>query len=224
MQTVIQKSPVSHVQRYLAPKIGVLHEMEVALEFGGGALEDAHKRTLGICDVSCFPRCGIKGTNVLQWLSEQKIEIPAQPNSWIQHPNGTLVLRLGGSEFLIEEPNGSQLCEQLKIANRERPYGVFKVQRADTALLLSGTEVTNLFSEVCSIDLRGQALDDNRLVMTQVAGISATLIRQTLNGEPVYRLWCDGTFGAYMWETLLEIAQELGGGAVGLSRHFKELI
>ena len=32
-----------------------------------------------------------------------------------------------------------------------------------------------------------------------------------------YRIWCDGTYGAYLWDTLLEIAIELGGGAVGLT-------
>jgi sarcosine oxidase subunit gamma len=52
-----------------------------------------------------------------------------------------------------------------------------------------------------------------------VAGISATVIRQILNDEPVYRIWCDGTYGPYMWEVLTEIATELGGGAVGLSKY-----
>jgi sarcosine oxidase subunit gamma len=60
--------------------------------------------------------------------------------------------------------------------------------------------------------------------MTQVAGISATVLRQTLNGEAIYRLWCDGTYGPYMWDTVLEIAEELGGGAVGLSAHFKDVL
>ena len=55
--------------------------------------------------------------------------------------------------------------------------------------------------------------------MTQVAGISATLLRQTLDDEQVYRLWCDGTYGPYMWDMLLKLAGELGGGAVGLSSY-----
>ena len=31
-----------------------------------------------------------------------------------------------------------------------------------------------------------------------------------------YRVWCDGTYGAWLWKTLVEIARELGGGPVGL--------
>ena len=31
------------------------------------------------------------------------------------------------------------------------------------------------------------------------------------------RLWCDGSYGPYLWDTLLGIAVELGGGAVAAS-------
>jgi hypothetical protein len=33
----------------------------------------------------------------------------------------------------------------------------------------------------------------------------------------------DGSFGAYLWDTLLEIVRELGGDAVGLSAFFPDL-
>lgn len=224
MQMVIQKTPVAHAQGRLTPRMGVFQGMEVALEFEGGASENVRKQTLGICDVSCFPRYGIKGINVLQWLAEQKISVPAQPNSWIQHESSTLVLRLGGSEFLIEDQLDGQICERLRAVRNDLPYGVFKVQRNDTALMLSGSEVNNLLAELCTLDLRDKAFDGNALMMTQVAGISTTILRQILHGDPVYRLWCDGTYGAYMWDTLMEIAKELGGGAVGLSCYFKEML
>ena len=71
------------------------------------------------------------------------------------------------------------------------------------------------------LDLRDSAWPSHGVVMTQVAGISATLIRESLAGEQVYRIWCDGTYGSYLWEVLTEIAQELGGGAVGLICRFQ---
>ena len=46
-------------------------------------------------------------------------------------------------------------------------------------------------------------------MMTQVASISATILRQTLNNESVYRLWCDGTYGVYMQHVLDELTVEL---------------
>jgi sarcosine oxidase subunit gamma len=41
------------------------------------------------------------------------------------------------------------------------------------------------------------------------------VIRTNLRQLPCYRIWCDPTFARYFWETLLEIAVELGGGAIG---------
>jgi sarcosine oxidase subunit gamma len=34
--------------------------------------------------------------------------------------------------------------------------------------------------------------------------------------ERRYRIWCDGTYGVYLWATLVGVARDLGGGPVGL--------
>lgn len=224
METVTRVTPVAYAQQRLSPKMTVLHGMEVALEYVSAEIEHKRKKTLGICDVSCFPRFGVKGLNAVQWLKEHKVDIPPQGNAWIVQQPDTLVLRLGMNEFLLEDQLGGKACEALRAAAQPKAYGIYKVQRNDTALILSGSCVQELFSEVCAIDLRDQALGPNAVVMTQMAGISVTVLRQQLNGETVYRVWCDGTYGPYIWDTLLEIAEELGGGAVGLSCHFKEML
>lgn len=223
MSTVNRQTPLAHAQHRLAPKMTVLHGMEVAIEYTSAELEHKRKATLGICDVSCFPRFGVKGLNVVQWLKEQKVEIPPQANAWVKQGD-TLVLRLGLNEFLLEDQLEGKACAMLCDATQPKAYGIYKVQRNDTALILSGSHVQELFSEVCAIDLRDEALPSNTVVMTQMAGISVTLLRQEFNGENIYRLWCDGTYGPYIWDTLLEIAEELGGGAVGLSCHYKEML
>ena len=61
------------------------------------------------------------------------------------------------------------------------------------------------------------------LVFTPIAGVSCSVLRQTINGIPAFRLWTDGTYGLYIWHTLLEVAQELGGGAVGMAVFFPGL-
>ncbi len=57
--------------------------------------------------------------------------------------------------------------------------------------------------------------------MTVIAGVSVTLLRQMLNGQSVYRIWCDGTYGPYLWKTLLGITEEYGGGAIGFSFYYE---
>jgi len=216
-------SPVTYATPLTKAKFDVFKDMQVALEFEGGDVELVRKKTLGVTDASCFTRFGIKGPQASNWLSSQGLQIPAEKNTWLEQ-NGCLVLRLGGSEFLLEDQHETNVTDKLLAFNQATTLGAYKVLRADAAFLLSGNQVQNLLSELCMLDLRDSASGANNLVMTQLAGISATILRQQLNNEQVYRIWCDGTYGAYLWEMLLEIAVELGGGAVGLSNHYQSLL
>lgn len=220
---MIRKTPVAYAQQALKPKMGELNGMEVALEFEGASVENARKQLLGVTDVSCFQRFSVKGPQAAAWLAARGMNTPAAINSWDEAAPGTMILRLGGSEFLLEDQHSGDTCATLaKGFKQAEVAGVYKVQRADAAFILSGSEALDLLSELCMLDLRDSALGANAVVMTQVAGISATLLRQTLNGQQVYRIWCDGTYGPYLWDMLTEVAKELGGGAVGLSCHFKK--
>jgi sarcosine oxidase, subunit gamma len=218
VKRIIQTSPVAHAQLTESAKWEMINGMNTAVEFASTAVESARKKVLGVADVSCLARYGVKGPNATQWLLERGIAIPTNPNAWTLCEQKTLVLRLGSSEFLIEDQLGGSACTRLA-SDTTRAASVYKVPRADAAFIVSGSEALNLFSELCSLDLREKSLAAKSLIMTQIAGISATVIRQTLNGEPVYRVWCDGTYGPYMWEVLIKIATELGGGAVGLAQY-----
>ncbi len=166
-------------------------------------------QALNITNVSKLTRYGVKGPQAAKWLASHGVTTPKDANTWVQNDQ-TLVMRLGGSEFLIEDQEGGKTCEKL-VTDSKRVVGVYKVPHADVSYLLSGSEVLNLLSELCALDLRESALAENMLVMTQVAGITATVLRQSINNEMVYRLWCDGTYGAYMKHVLDEITHELKG-------------
>ena len=221
--TVLKVTPVNHAESKATSKWAVVNDMEIVVECASAEIEQARKKILGITDVSCLTRYGVKGSQATKWLIDHQVAIPTNANTWTVNTENSrekksLVLRLGSSEFLIEDQWDGLLSKKL-LADSNRIASVYPVARADAAFILSGSEVLNLFSELCSIDLRDGALLASDVVMTQVAGISAVVMRQSLNGEQIYRLWCDGTYGSYMWEMLLEIAVELGGGAVGLSSY-----
>ena len=171
-------------------------------------------QALNITNVSTLQRYGVKGPNAAKWLANHGVAIPAKANTWVFSGNA-IVMRLGSTEFLIEDQltqgqADGKICARLE-ADVVRVSGVYKVPRADAAYILAGSDVLNLLSEVCALDLRESALAEHDVLMTQVAGISATVLRQSINNETVYRLWCDGTYGVYMQHILSEIAQELAG-------------
>lgn len=219
MSTISKSTPVAFFQKSLNPQWGEINNMPVATGFESSQIEETRKQVLGVTDVSCLQRFGVKGPQASKWLSSQGISVPDAANTWVDHEQ-SIVLRLGGSEFLIEDQSTDSVCQQLDEAVKVHAAGVYKVLRADAAFVISGDKVLTMFSELCRLDLSERELGSNQLIMTQVADISATVLAQTINGQSVFRLWCDGTFGAYMWRVLHQLAQELGGGAVGFSSIF----
>lgn len=218
MSSMMKSTPVKYFQTKLNPKWGQVNGMQVAMSFDITEVEEDRKKKLGVTDVSCRQRFGVKGLQASQWLASQKIKTPDSVNSWLIDKN-VLVLRLGSSEFLIEEQVSGDVCKQLNLACQINTPGVYKVLRADAAFIISGDEIVTLLSELCKLDFSEKVLTSNQVMMTQIADISATVVPGIINGKLMIRLWCDGTYGAYMWRVLHQLAQELGGGAVGFSSY-----
>ncbi|GAB4297768.1 MAG: hypothetical protein Kow0083_10430 [Methylophaga sp.] len=219
MQDAVLMSPVAFAHALRKPVSGEVNGMETALSFAAADVEATRSQTLSICDVSNLNRFGVKGSHAANWLTAAGITLPEGTNSWTPQDNGSLVMRLGNSEFLLEDRPENDLAQTLNDTAADMD-GVHKVLRNDAAFIVSGELTPALFSEVCAIDLEGDTLENNRLVMTVIAGVSATLLKQELNGQSVYRIWCDGTFGPYLWKTLLTIIEEQGGGPIGFNFYY----
>lgn len=217
MQNVVLQSPVAFSQTSLKPEMGFINGMAIVNRYSEPDVESRHAATLAICDVSCLSRFAIKGA-AADALTAKGIELPGSANSWSRH-DATLIMRLGNTEFLLEDPIGVQQCKSLS-EQLQSGDGVHVVQRNDASFILSGELLDQLLALVCAIDLCGPTLADNRLAMTSIAGVSVIVIRQEVAGKTLMRLWCDGTFGVYLWETLLNIINELGGGPVGTNQFF----
>ena len=103
MQNDIFKSPVAFAQAPLKPINGFVNGMETAIAIADKAIEASRHELLSICDVSALNRFGVKGPNAAEWLAAASLTLPEAKNSWTLQGKRELVLRLGGSEYLIEE-------------------------------------------------------------------------------------------------------------------------
>jgi hypothetical protein len=92
--------------------------------------------------------------------------------------------------------------------------GVYRVQRQEAALLLSGARANDVLVETCGYDFRQPG---NRLIMTRVAGVSCAILPIEAGGISMFRLWLDYSYGVYLWEALYEIVRDHGGDVVGMS-------
>lgn len=174
------------------------------------AAQHAAAASLGLADASLTPRYGCKGPGATAWLESLGLPIPTATNSWLPLDGGGLIARLGFSEYLVEGP--ADLIARL--AATPRTAGVYPVLRQDAALLLGGARLDELLRQTCNVNFRPLDLAARPVVLTSMVGVGVTVIPEQRNGLPFVRVWCDGSYGHYLWETLLGIAVELGGGAV----------
>ncbi len=177
---------------------------------------------LGICDLSALPRIGLKGPGAADWLSARGVTVPGQPNTWSALEGGGAVARLARTEFLVEDGFSGKTVARLAPDLMPGSPGVYPVPRQDCALALTGELVNELLVQTCNVDFTAQTRDARVVTLTLMVGVSVTVLQQRLAGTDCWRLWCDGTSGPYLWETLTGIAAELGGGAVGFASAFPD--
>jgi sarcosine oxidase subunit gamma len=205
-------NPMFTQQDALVPEWTSVDSMKTVVRYGADDARAA--QVLGIADLSARRRCGYKGPGAAAWLAQQGLPIPPQPNAWLELPPGGLIARLGRSEFIIEDGAGGGQCARL--ASLARSAGVVPVLRQDAELVLIGPRAGDLLRQTCSVDFSSLDLASRPAVLTSMVGVGVTVIPQPRAGAVHYRIWCDGTYGGYLWTTLVEVARDLGGGPVGL--------
>lgn len=146
---------------------------------------------------SALPRFGLKGRGAAVWLAAQGVPLPAQPNGWTTAEEGSRVLRLGRSEYLIEGP----LAQYLERVWLDGLTGLVRVPRYDAGFVLEGADIPARLAEICALDTRPAAVGDH-LLLTLAAGISVIL---AMEAEGRYRLWCDASYGDYLQATLQQL-------------------
>lgn len=163
-------------------------------------------------------RIGIKGPRAAEALKQLGLAVPGSPNSWAplrdadRDDSWNVVGRLGFTEFFIEERGeaaGVAAIEQLTAGDFA---GAYPVLREDSALVLGGESAHDALAQVCNVDFSALDLARHPVVMTLMVGVGVLVLpqRQPDDGA-IYRIWCDPSFGSYLWETLEEIVQKIPG-------------
>jgi sarcosine oxidase subunit gamma len=215
--TAVRRSPVHEALEHLGPRWGKLHDMPVALNVGRPVEEAASAKTLGLCDVSSFPRVTLKGPGAEAWLRDQGVGVPTEIYE-VLRTGKSIVARTGGAEFFIEDGVSGRIVAGLPKAGGD--LEVYRVLRQDAAMILGGSRAVDVMLETCGVDCSSHEF---RMVYSRVAGVSCAILPDTVDGLRAYRIWCDASYGPYLWQTLLEIVKEKGGGAVGLAAVFREV-
>jgi sarcosine oxidase, subunit gamma len=165
-----------------------------------------------IADVSPLVRMGLKGPRAAQWLTQAGIDVPPRPNSWLPlNPTESpwsVIARLGSTEFFLEEESITSRINALTDALAVGASHVYPVPRQDRAFVLGGQGVEDVLAQVCNVDFAGLDLASNPAVLTLMIGVAVLIVPQQQETERRYRIWCDPTFGEYLYRTLETIVDE----------------
>ena len=226
---VRRSARVSAVQACLERLGAVWEEREGAVRpvhFGDPEAEAAIAPVLALADRGTIPRIGLKGPDAIGWARAQGIPVPDEVYGWTRVARGGLSVRVGSGELFLEGPHAAAAEEGL--AGAPSGTACWPVRREDAAFLLCGERALEVLAQACSYDFRGAA---GTFVMTRVAIVSCSILVEgglvegglaerclaegDAGGAPVYHLWTAASYGPYLWDELLAIVRDCGGGPVG---------
>ena len=210
MSLPVRTSPLADVQVAHAARWIDLENMQSVAAFGrepSAALD-----VVAIGDLSYRRRIGVKGPGAAAALAGLGLATPAQPNSWCRTEDA-IVARLGLTEYLIEDSAGGDTVA--KVLALPDTAGVYPVPRFDAELVVAGPQAIDLFRQTCAVDLSTLDAAGGALALTSMVGVGVTVAAVMTPAGVTYRIWCDGTYGGYLWETLCEVADDMGGGPIG---------
>jgi hypothetical protein len=152
-------------------------------------------------------RAGLKGREAAPLLAALGIPVPGRPNqvSRFAAPSPGRCLRLGSTEFLVEQDSGDALLGSLDAATQAAPAGTLGALRSDRSLVLAGTGLYPALRQIVAFDFEGPAFGADDVVMTLMAGIGITFVREPSQGADALRLWCDPGFGDYVQGCLVAL-------------------
>lgn len=214
-ETTSRQSPLESAVADAKPVWDTCHGMRVPMAFSTD-LETLEE--LSLCDLSALPKIGVKGPGAASFLQEQGLVLPGELYGKEPTVSDGLVLRVDSNEYFLEEGISGKTVEGVSSALGTGRPGLCRVERQDAGLLLSGAEAFRVLRQTCAYPFEPEK---ECFVMTRVAQVSCAVLQERGEGAPFYRIWCAPSSGSYLWETLLEIVQELGGKPVGLSCYLR---
>jgi len=162
-------------------------------------------------------RVGVKGPRAAEALKQLGLAVPTRPNCWApmrdqdRDDSWNVVGRLGFTEFFVEERGEAAGVAALEQLTAQKFAGAYPVLREDLGLVLGGDRVSEVLAQVCNVNFDALDIGQRPVVMTLMVGVGVLVLPQALPDGAIYRMWCDPSFGTYLWETLEEVVQKMPG-------------
>ena len=192
-----------------------------------GPVEEELQRlqsTVGLLDISPLGKLSIlgEGAEISLRASFPDISLPNVGTASRQKPadwpgsDPIVLARLAPDEImaLTGIDRGVHLASALEAA--DGCTHVVDLTSAMAGVRVTGPESRPVLAAITDLDTSDSSFPNMSCAGLKAAGIRVVILRSDLRQTPSYDLFFARDFGEYMWEVLLEAAEEQGGGPVGL--------
>lgn len=221
--SVLRRSPLYRRLQEAGAEFSAWGDGAMAMHCDGDrSLERERIQSLGLIDLSVLPRAGFRGPKTPEWLGAQNLSMVDEPNHAVRQPDGGLLTRLSAEEHLLLSPpdgNDATVNRLLELYADESPAGVYELPRRDSHawLRVTGRYSAKMFAKLCGVNLAPDAFAVQRVAQTQVARVSAIIIRADCGVVPAFHLLFDSASAVYLWDCLMDAAVEFNGGPAGFA-------
>jgi heterotetrameric sarcosine oxidase gamma subunit len=113
-------------------------------------------------------------------------------------------------EWVLYAAPGSaaKVIEKVKRAPAGQLVSVLDVTHGRALLRLSGSRAPDLLAKLCGIDFSDAVTPNSSALRTSLAKLTTEVVRDDRDGVCSYLLSCDRSYGAYLFEALLDAGSE----------------
>ena len=221
-EPAIRQSPIKH----LLPQDGTVEHSVGGVSFivriHSENFERRAMQSLAICDLSGLRTLGVKGPDAESWLASSGIDVPAAIFRSRPLPEGGMIVRFAKDEFFLEDSVGNSAVTAIAARLASATGQVYRVEHQEATFLLVGSRSLEVLAQTCGINFRDAAV--RHVIFTRVAGVSCSILPETVGEVPAYRFRVDPGYAEYLWERLVEICESLDGSVIGAGCVFPELL
>lgn len=196
--TPVRRAPAAAAHRELGARLTVDAGWEIPASYGDTAAEAARLGgTIGVADIT----------------AKAKVDVRGDLDAVLAAASDALVARLAPDWAMVFGPPGDEdrLCGILEAAAGPDTM-VTDATHLFAGYALAGPAVPDAVARLSGWDLA--TLPAGGAAGAPLGGARAVVVSRTLD-VPCLEVYVAAEFGTYVWETLLQTASGLGGGAVG---------
>jgi heterotetrameric sarcosine oxidase gamma subunit len=207
------------------------HTLGARLEIRGGWLvpevyistENEYKalqESAGLTDISSWGKLTLKGVHAGAVISASLGNTPTEVGVAIEiEPKRVLAAQLTADEFLILTPPGAEreigVRMKAEISSQNSFVSLINQTSGLVGFSTSGPESTAVMRKLCAISFNAKDFLDMHLAQSSFAKVRATILRHDRDAVPTFELFADRSYGAYLWEAILDAGREFGIQPVG---------